>query len=380
MEVVAGSDGELIGAARDLGAGARVLPFPSVLARLGDAGAGGPAGAQMYPATALMRTVLAAPSTALYALRLRRMLRAAAPSVIHSNGLKMHLIASWAAPRGVPVLWHIHDYVSARPVMMPLLRAHARRCAVAVANSTSVAEDLRAACGGRFPIFPIHYAIDLERFSPFGPVIDLDEAAGLDPPSTPVVRVGLVATMARWKGHQVFLRALARLPQDVAVRGYVIGGPLYATRGSQYEVDELRRMAKELGLEGRVGFTGFIGDAAGVMRALDIVVHASTEAEPFGLVIAEAMGCGRAVIASPLGGAAELISPGIDALVHEPGSAASLAARIEELARDPARRAALGARAVESARERFSLARLARQIAPVYERIAKAAERCESSI
>jgi glycosyltransferase involved in cell wall biosynthesis len=46
---------------------------------------------------------------------------------------------------------------------------------------------------------------------------------------------------------------------------------------------------------------------ADAMRALDVVVHASTDPEPFGLVVAEAMACGRAVTTSGTGGASELI-------------------------------------------------------------------------
>ena len=131
----------------------------------------------------------------------------------------------------------------------------------------------------------------------------------------------------------------------------MIGGTLYQTEGSQYDLEDLRRLAANLGLEGRVGFTGFVDEPAAAMRALDVVVHASTQPEPFGLVIAEAMACGRAVVVSG-GGAAELVRPGEDALVHEAGRASALAERIGELARD----SALGARAEQSARQRFARA------------------------
>ena len=104
--------------------------------------------------------------------------------------------------------------------------------------------------------------------------------------------------MAQWKGHEVFLRAFKMLAGDPPVRGYVIGGALYETDGSQRDLDELRRLAESLGLSWPVGFTGFVDDAAAAMRALDVVVHASTQPEPFGLVIAEAMACGRAVVVS----------------------------------------------------------------------------------
>jgi glycosyltransferase involved in cell wall biosynthesis len=278
----------------------------------------------------------------------------------------MHVLGAWAAPRGVPVLWHIHDYISSRPLMARLMRAHADRCAAAVANSLSVAADVRSACGAQLKVFPIYNAVDLRRFSPEGPALDLDRLAGLAPPSHQVVRIGLVATMAQWKGHEVFLRALGMLSDQPHVRGYVIGGALYETEGSQCDLEELRRLAGRLGLAGRVGFTGFVDDAAAAMRALDIVVHASTQPEPFGLVIAEAMACGRAVVVSRGGGAAEIVTPGEDSLVYEAGCVPALAERMRELARDPALRAALGAAAAQSARLRFARERLTDELMPIY--------------
>lgn len=375
FRLIAAADGAMVEEARALGAETCVLPLPPTLARLGDAGAGGPAGRGAPRVLSMLgRMSLGTPSAALYTARLRRALRAAAPDVVHTNGFKMHVLGAWAAPRGVPVLWHVHDYVSARPVMARLMRAHADRCAAAITNSLSVAADVRAACGPRLKVFPIYNAVDLTRFAPAGPVLDLDHLAGLPPPDEAVVRVGLVATMARWKGHEVFLRALARLGGRPTVRGYVIGGALYQTNGSQYQIDELRRLARRLGLEGRVGFTGFVRDAAAAMRALDVVVHASVQPEPFGLVIAEAMACGRAVVVSRAGGAAEIVSPGEDALVHEPGATDSLVAHLRELVRNPGLRAFLGQNAALSARRRFASARLGAELLPVYQMLtAKAA-------
>lgn len=371
LELIAPADGAMVNEARALGVAASVLPFPPALARLGDAGAGGPAGGgQSRLLGTLGRLSLSAPSVALYTARLGRMLRAAAPDLVHTNGFKMHVLGTWAAPRAVPVLWHVHDYVSPRPLMMRLLRAHASRCAAVIANSRSVAADVRAACGARLRVFPIHNAVNLERFAPAGRLLDLDRLSNLPPPTRRVVRLGLVATMARWKGHEVFMRALAALPDDPPVRGYVIGGALYQTEGSQHGLDDLRALARRLGLDGRIGFTGFVDDAAAAMRALDVVVHASTKPEPFGLVIAEAMACGRAVVVSGGGGASEIISPGEDALVHEPGCPRSLAERLGELVRDPALRAALGRGAAEAAQKRFARARLAAELLPVYRALA----------
>jgi len=286
--------------------------------------------------------------------------------VIHTNGLKMHLLGAWARPRGSALLWHLHDYAGRRPFTARLLRRYADRCAAVVANSQSVADDVRQVCGGAVPVHPVWNAIDLDRFAPDGPRIDLDAVSGL-PAAGDVLRVGLVATFARWKGHETFLRALAILPASLRVRGYIVGGPVYETSGSQTSVSELRELVRALGLEDRVGFTGFVPDASRAMRALDIVVHASTDPEPFGLVIAEAMACRKPVVVSRAGGASELIEPGVNALAFNPGEAAELAQRIEELARDANLRERLGRAGRSMAEQRFHRRRVASELTPIYE-------------
>jgi glycosyltransferase involved in cell wall biosynthesis len=175
----------------------------------------------------------------------------------------------------------------------------------------------------------------------------------------------------------VFLDALARLRDLTNVRGYIVGGSIYHTDASQYSREQLRDQADKLGLGDRVGFTGTVDDVSGVLRALDIAVHASTEPEPFGLVIAEAMACGRPVVVSRAGGAAEIAQGG--AVFHEPGNSAELADRLRELAGDPARRASLGADGREAAVRLFSRSRLRDALIPVYEALIDERESSEVS-
>jgi glycosyltransferase involved in cell wall biosynthesis len=369
LGLIAAAGGELVKEARELGAEARVLAFPRSLAMLGDAGTNEGAGSPRRIIDLVGRGVLAAPAVAIYRQRLTLAIRAMSPDLIHSNGFKMHVLGAWAAPRNVPVLWHIHDFVHARPLMAPLLRAKIRRCAAIVANSRSVANDARAALGPRPAIFTVYNAINLRYFTSVGSVADLYRLAEMPPLGEGGVRVGIVATMARWKGHETFLRAIAMLPATAPIRGYVIGGPLYETEGSQYTIAELRTIAKRMGLSDRVGFTGFLKDAAPAMRALDIVVHASIQPEPFGLVIAEAMACGRAVIVSAGGGALEIIEDGVDALAHPPADAAALARLIAMLAGDAAMRTRLGQAAAQTSARRFTHERLAADLLRAYRSI-----------
>jgi glycosyltransferase involved in cell wall biosynthesis len=360
LRVVIAREGPFHEAVAALGVQAIVLPFPPALAGVGDSGGafGG-----------LVRGAMALAGSAGYALELRRVLRDIGPDVIHSNGYKMDVLGAWSRTAGTPLLWHLHDFLGTRPLMASLLRAHVSSCAVAIANSRAVAEDARRTLGDSLSVEVVLNGVDLCEFAPEGERLDLDALAGISKRPDDTVRVGLVATMGRFKGHETFLRAIA-VVDDVHVMAYVVGGPIYDTHGSQVTLEHLHAVARGLGIEDRVAFTGFAGDTASAIRALDIVVHATTQPEPFGLVIAEAMACGRAVIVSAAGGAAEIIRAGVDALAFEPGDAAGLADRIRTLARDSDLRVRLGAAGRESALARFDRKRLAREMASVYERVA----------
>ena len=166
---------------------------------------------------------------------------------------------------------------------------------------------------------------------PDGRHLDLDALCSLPPLAPGGVRVGLVATFARWKGHDAFLKALARVRAAMPVRAYVVGGPIYQTKASQFSLEELRALAARPAC--RWGFDGPVDDVPAALRALDVVVHASVEPEPFGLVVAEAMACGRAVVVSQAGGAAEIAQAG--ALFHLPGDASGAADWLSSLIADP---------------------------------------------
>ena len=226
---------------------------------------------------------------------------------------------------------------------------------------------MRAVVGEQARVRTILNAVDPERFRPEGPLADLDALAGLAPPPAGTVRVGLVSTYAHWKGHDVFLRALAAVKPGLPLRGYVVGGPQYQAAGSQLDRTALEARAARLGLAGRVGFVGFQHETAPVYRALDVVVHASTRPEPFGLVIAEALACGRAVVAAAAGGALELGEDDVSVMRHPAGDAAALAARLEELVKDRDRRDALGRAGRLFAVERLSPLRFAQDVLRLYE-------------
>jgi len=85
----------------------------------------------------------------------------------------------------------------------------------------------------------------------------------------------------------------------------------------------------------------------------EILLVPSLWKEPFGLVVAEAMARGLPVIASKLGGPAEIITTRVDGLLIEPGNERALVSAILQLVEDPAKRKQLALAARATLQERF---------------------------
>ena len=367
------SDGPLADDARRLGVRTSVVPFPRELARLGDAGLSGAGTGPAAWARFMGRAVGGSFSSLAYVHRLRREIAAFEPDVMHSNGFKMHLLGACARPSQAALIWHFHDYLSSRPVSSRLIKQLKGRCDAIAAVSGSVAADIREQLGDAVEINTVWNAVDLGKFRPEGPRLDLDALAGLPPARPGVVRVGLVATFARWKGHITFLEMLKPLVSAHNVRGYIVGGPLYETDGSQYSIAELRAAAARLGMAESVGFTGFVKDSSAARRALDVVVHASTSPEPFGLSIAEAMATARPVVVSNGGGVVELVVSERDALTYRSGDSVELTRQVQRLVVDASLRRQLGEAARQAAIERFNPTRFTEQMLDLYGRVNRAA-------
>jgi glycosyltransferase involved in cell wall biosynthesis len=364
LELVASEEGPLLQRAAALGISSVALNFPPPVARLGEWGVRGSAISRVRFGAAICRAAIPAFT---YASCLRRHLSDMQPDIVHTNGLKMHLLGARCRPTRARLLWHLHDYPDTRSLTATLLRFQVHRCDEVLANSDSVSTHARRLFGSAVPVRTLYNSVDLQRFHPAGPTLDLDRLAGLPPLVAGGIRIGLVGTFARWKGHDVFLDALSRLRSPAVVRGYIIGDPIYRTDASQFSQRELRDRAAALGVAESVGFTGRVDDVPAALRTLDIVVHASVEPEPFGLVIAEAMACGRPIVVSRAGGAAEIAR---GALFHEPGNAADLADRVSQLIADPALRASLAAEGREAALRMFGRVQLCGTLIPIYERLA----------
>ncbi|MCG9891859.1 MAG: glycosyltransferase family 4 protein [Thermosynechococcaceae cyanobacterium MS004] len=304
---------------------------------------------------------LSLPRLVKYLMVLRQTIHQIAPDLIHSNGIKPHLLLSLIQPRSTPIVWHIHDFYSSRPLVAKLLRWASIRATAGIAISQAVAADTQK-CLPHLPLSVIYNSINIHHFTP-------SESKVLS--TSHPTRIGLVATFARWKGHKVFLDAAAQILQTQlhpSVHFYIIGGPIYKTQGSQYSEAELHQYATQLKISEHLNFLGFQENIADIYRWLDIVVHASTEPEPFGLSIIEAMACGKPVIVAKAGGALELFTHGIDAIGVPPGDPPALAKALENLLSHPELCLKMGDQARHTVTKRFNQEHYGEQILSFYAR------------
>src|SRR5262249_23768137 len=128
-------DGPLAHEAERLGATVEVFALPRALANLGESAA---------RAERRWRDLFVALTQLLrFFPGFRRMLRRKRADVILSNGLKTHLLAALAKPPTSKLVWHLHDFLSYRPVTARLLPRFRRHADLAIAISSAVASDAR---------------------------------------------------------------------------------------------------------------------------------------------------------------------------------------------------------------------------------------------
>lgn len=303
--------------------------------------------------------------------RLRALVRAVRPDVVHANSIRAGLLAIPAA-RGISaVVVHCRDALPGGPVGTLVRAAVLAGADGVVAISRHVAESFAGAGWARRGVTVVDNAVDLIRFDP----------AAL-PASACRLRLGLedglvlsvIAQITPWKGQDLAIATLAELRRrGHAATLLVVGEAKFvdvATRHDNRGFErDLHALVQALGLAGRVRFLGERSDPERILAASDVLLVPSTE-EPFGRTIIEAMAMGVPVAATSIGGPPEILRDGIGGRIVVGRNATAWADAVEELARWSRDRRNTARTAAE---ERFSRERHTGAMLSVYSR---AAVRC----
>ena len=258
--------------------------------------------------------------------RLAALVRSLGADVVHSNSL--HSLYGWAAAAVCrrPHVWHAREIVVQSSRALRLERALARRFAtVVIAMSESIADQL-----DRRNVRVMVQTVDTSRFSPER-AGHFRARAGI---GDDVPLVGFAGRIDTWKGLDVLLEAFPEVRRQVAGAELAVAGPSVA--GKEGYAAALEREAA--GLDG-VHWLGPISDMPAFYADLDVFAAPSTEPEPFGLVLIEALASGVPVVSTTGGGPAEIVArnPAAGRLVPPRDPAALAVALVDVLRRSPPR-------------------------------------------
>ncbi len=207
-------------------------------------------------------------------------------------------------------------------------------------------------------VISIPTGIDLERFRP-GDRNAARLGVGL-PDAIPIV--GIVATLRSWKGHRYLLEAIAAMGRPEVMLIVVGDGP---------QREALEKLAAGLQIEHAVRFAGNQADVAPWMRSFDVFCLPSYANEGVPQALMQAMACGLAVVTTPVGSIAEIVSDARTGVIVAPEDARALRGAIEGLLDDAPRREALGAAAAREAAQRFGEARMVDAMLEVFRDVAQ---------
>jgi glycosyltransferase involved in cell wall biosynthesis len=289
------------------------------------------------------------------------------PHIIHTHLKHADLLGAVASRRlGVPMLSTLHLIEDAPS---PLGRAKRRLTATArtrtAARTIAVSDAQRTWYLNTFNALPgsvvtIPNGVVRPHPRPHAQRAALRAALGAGPRTALAVHVGL---MRPGKGHVELIDALARVPRTIDLRVVMAGdGELRP----QIEAHAARAGLAPM----RLGFLGFRNDVSDLLDAADLVVS-SSRFEALPTVLLQALGAGRPVVATDVGGVPEVVTEAEGILVP-PADAAALAAAITRLATDSNLQAQLGAAGLRRFSARFEAETWARRLRELYDEVLSA--------
>lgn len=312
-------------------------------------------------------------------MHLLRVMREFKPHIIHTHTAKAGALGRTAArfylrtrkpDAPLPGILHtFHGHVlegyfgRARSAFFRVLeRRLASSAHRLVTPSQSIAEELlKMRIGKREQYRVVPLGFELEPFLAIGPRDPTEPhpfRAELGIPADASV-IGIVGRLTAVKNHRMFLTAASRLPRRTKT-------PLhFVVIGDGEMRGELEALTKELGIAESVHFAGWRKDLPAVYRELDVLALTSTnEGTPVSLI--EAMAAGRAVVATGVGGVADVVKDATTGLLVTPGRDDLFAVAMGRLADDPELRTRLASAAREDAAKRFTVSRLLDDLDALY--------------
>jgi glycosyltransferase involved in cell wall biosynthesis len=303
-------------------------------------------------------------------IQVRSAARRQRADLIHANSIRAGLVLGLGRLAPAARIVHVRDCLPPGVLTSVTMRTIAATASTVIANSRYTAASVRAAAPAAH-IEVVHNSVDLARWDPSR--IDRETVrARLGEAGGRAVLLGVVAQLSPWKGQDVAVEALAMLRErGLDAHLLLIGSAKFVARATRFDneayVTALKERIRAAGLEDRVSWLGEREDVPELMAALDVLLLPSHE-EPFGRAVIEAMALGVPVLATAVGGPAEIIVDGREGYLLPPLEPRAWADAVERvMARTDGGRA-LGEAGRLRVAEAFTAEHHARAVLAVYER------------
>jgi phosphatidyl-myo-inositol dimannoside synthase len=296
------------------------------------------------------------------------------PALLHVGDLYPQGVSGLLLKKltGIPYVAYSHGEdiaLTARYKYQPCMRDIVYRGAdVIVANAEFATRNLVRIGIPEDRIVKINPGVDLDRFSPRPARLDLLQKWNLEGKKV----VLTVARLISRKGHDLVLRAIARLIREVPETVYLIAG-----QGP--EEQKLRNLAAELGITDSVRFAGrvpeeLLPDCYALCDVFAMVnrEEANGDLEGFGMVFLEASAMGKPVIGGRSGGTADAIAEGKTGFRVDAGQLDELTATLRKLLTDSSLRCQLGNTGRDRVNREFQWRDRARKLYEISMEICKA--------
>jgi glycosyltransferase involved in cell wall biosynthesis len=321
-----------------------------------------------------LHTPQALAELSLAAAQVHRAARRHRAELVHANSIRAGIVLGLARLRPAATVVHVRDCLPPGRLSTATTRLLAATATTVLANSHYTARAVRAAApGARLEV--VHNPVDLERFDP-ARIGRADARARLSGELGEVLErrllLGVVAQVSPWKGQDTAIEALRLLVEDgIDAHLLLIGSAKFLARATRFDneayVTGLRARIAAAGLGERVSWLGEREDVPELMRALDMLLLPSHE-EPFGRALIEAMALGVPVLATSVGGPAEIIEDGREGYLLPPLQAPAWAAAIRTLAETPERGLEMGRAGRRRVEQAFTVERHVEAMLAVYAR------------
>lgn len=289
---------------------------------------------------------------------IRRCIRHHGIDIVQVGGLINPHAALAARAEGVPVVWQLLDTRAPRPVAWASMLWVRALATVVMPTGRKVLSAFPGWQRVASRVVPFVPPVDTETFRPRPDLrAEVRREWGI-PDGVPVV--GSVANVNPQKGIAMLIEAFGRVRREMPEATLVVVGAEYDTHRAYSR--ELRRRLAELDLrEGSaVQFMGARHDIERQLQGFDLFALASVpRSEGIPTVLLEAMSCGLPVVATDVGGVAEVVEDGVSGYVVSPLDDEAFAGAAARILRSPDRCAAIGLAGRERAVQQFSVERCA---------------------